>query len=357
MQKPLTQNGSRLDTLDYLRGLAATSIMVYHYTSWSEGQISATHFLGRMGIFGVAIFYILSGITLTHVYRNKLELTGNELFSFYKKRVLRIFPLLWAATFFSIVLSKKLPDSIDVILNLTGLFGFVKWNTYFATGAWSIGNELVFYSAFPLLLFAFRKSQTLLLLLIAFIAVCYVYFSFYLIDPAKELGLQWSLYTNPLNQALFFLSGMALNWVFHDKLIRRPVVLTLLLSGILLLVFFPTSTNITDLVTGVTRAIFTFSSLLICLSFYKSNYLLPFRLRNVLSFLGRASYSIYLLHPIVYAVSKVLLNSLFKHYFAIPNFVTALFAGITSLFVSYYSYAYFEVYFINMGRKNELQIQ
>lgn len=357
MQKPLTQNGSRLDTLDYLRGLAATSIMVYHYTSWSAGQISATHFLGRMGIFGVAIFYILSGLTLTQVYRNKLELTGNELLSFYKKRALRIFPLLWAATVFSIVLSKKIPAAIDVILNLTGLFGFVKWNTYFATGAWSIGNELVFYSVFPLLLFAFRKSRALLLLLTAFIAVCYVYFSFYLIDPAKDLGLQWSLYTNPLNQALFFLSGMALNWVFHDKLIRWPVILALLISGVLTFLFFPTDTNASDLVTGVTRVVFTFSSLLICLSFYKLTYVLPFRLRNGLSFLGRASYSIYLLHPIAYAVSKVLLNLLFKHYFAVPNFVIALFAGIASLFVSYYSYEYFEVYFINMGRKKELQLQ
>lgn len=353
MQKPVTQGSSRLDTLDYLRGLAATSIMVYHYTSWSTGQISATHFLGRMGIFGVAIFYILSGLTLTHIYRNTLELTGKGLFSFYKKRALRIFPLLWAATFFSIVLSKKLPNSIDVILNLTGLFGFVKWDTYFATGAWSIGNELVFYSTFPLLLFAFRKSRTLILLISALLTACYVYFSFYLINPAKALDLQWSLYTNPLNQAIFFLSGMALNWIFHDKSIQRPVILTLLISGVLIFLFLPTNTNTSDLVTGVTRIFFSFSSLFICLSFYKSTYILPFNLRNGLSFLGRASYSIYLLHPIVYAVSKVLLNLLFKHYFAVPNFVIALFAGIMSLFVSYCTYEYFETYFIKKGRKSD----
>ena len=88
--------------------------MVYHYASWSGGQVSTSYLLGRMGIFGVVIFYILSGLTLTHVYGNKLEFTNNGLIIFYTKRALRIFPLLWAATFFSVVLSKHLPAPIDI---------------------------------------------------------------------------------------------------------------------------------------------------------------------------------------------------------------------------------------------------
>ena len=91
---------------------------------------------------------------------------------FFRKRFFRIYPLLWLATIVSILISKKTANPSDVLLNLSGLFGFVKWDTYFATGAWSIGNELVFYSLFPVLILVFRKknsSAALLLLLIALV--------------------------------------------------------------------------------------------------------------------------------------------------------------------------------------------
>ena len=355
MSRLLTAKGHRLETLDYLRGLAATSIMVYHYASWSGGQVSTSYLLGRMGIFGVVIFYILSGLTLTHVYGNKLEFTNNGLIIFYTKRALRIFPLLWAATFFSVVLSKHLPAPIDIFLNLTGLFGFIKWYTYFATGAWSIGNELVFYSFFPLLLFAFRKGGALLLLAASLLTASYLFYSFFLINPDKELSSQWSLYTNPLNQGLFFFSGMALNWLFSDKEIGSRTVFILLTISVLTLALFPTSGQTIDLITGFTRVVFTFSCIFICLSFYKSHYVAPSLLHSALSFLGRTSYSIYLLHPIVYTVLKALFSLLSKRNFVAPSFALAIFASIVTLFISYYSYEYFEAYFTNLGRKSDLR--
>ena len=54
----------RLPGLDYLHGLAAFGIMTYHYCSWIFGEQPAASFLGRLGIYGVAIFYIVSGQTL-----------------------------------------------------------------------------------------------------------------------------------------------------------------------------------------------------------------------------------------------------------------------------------------------------
>src|SRR4051812_42709272 len=109
---PLQQAQPRLPGLDYLRGLAAFGIMTYHYSSWTFGEQVASSFLGRVGIYGVAIFYILSGQTLSYIYSSKLQLVSVDLLTFFKKRFFRIFPLLWLATLLSIALSKHIPNGI-----------------------------------------------------------------------------------------------------------------------------------------------------------------------------------------------------------------------------------------------------
>ena len=59
---------NRLYNLDYLRGIVAFGIMIYHYFLWTFGKFSADTFIGRLGIYGVSIFYVLSGLTLYYVY-------------------------------------------------------------------------------------------------------------------------------------------------------------------------------------------------------------------------------------------------------------------------------------------------
>jgi len=64
---------NRLNSLDYLRGIAAFGIMIYHYSSWTFGRFHADNFMGRVGVYGVAIFYVLSGLTLFHVYHEIMK--------------------------------------------------------------------------------------------------------------------------------------------------------------------------------------------------------------------------------------------------------------------------------------------
>ena len=155
----------RLYNLDYLRGLTAFGIMIYHYLSWSSTGLLSNTFMGRVGTFGVAIFYILSGITLFYVYYEKMTITKDSVIKFFKKRIFRIFPLLWLVSITSILLSRKVPNITDLFLNLSGLFGFFRWHKYFSPGVWSIGNELVFYSFFPVFIFLIKKHKTLMIIL------------------------------------------------------------------------------------------------------------------------------------------------------------------------------------------------
>lgn len=64
----MKQSG-RLHNLDYLRGLAASGIMIYHYSMWTNGHADIDSFICRVGVYGVSIFYVLSGLTLFVVYQ------------------------------------------------------------------------------------------------------------------------------------------------------------------------------------------------------------------------------------------------------------------------------------------------
>ncbi|WP_262905931.1 acyltransferase family protein [Hymenobacter terricola] len=337
--------------MDYLRGLAAFGIMTYHYSSWSFGEQEASSFLGRVGIYGVAIFYVLSGLTLSYIYRTKLQLTSTSLYIFYKKRLFRIFPLLWVATILSILLSKRLPNPVDLFLNLTGLFGLIKWDIYFATGAWSIGNELVFYLTFPLLIFLLLNHKPGLFLVALIAITAYIYFAFHAINLNIPLSKQWHTYTNPLNQFLFFGGGVILGSIRKPGSVTTTQSLLLGAIGLIIFLLVPVYGNAVTLVTGMTRVFFTVSCLLLCYSFYRTAHA-PAIFDKPLALLGQASYSLYLLHPIVYSIVKAGFSFISKKGGNYPAAYAFSMAVIVSLITSYLSYQYFERFFIRLSHNH-----
>ena len=234
---------NRLYNLDYLRGLAAFGIMIYHFISWTSGKFTADTFMARLGLYGVSIFYILSGLTLYYVYFNKMKPSMVEVKSFFKKRIFRIFPLLWLVTIIAIIISRKTPNFYDLFLNLSGLFGFIKWDTYFSTGLWSIGNELVFYAFFPFFILftkSFKPAMTLLsIALLGF----FLYFAFFKLDPNLTIEEQWRDYINPLNQVFLFFLGFLIGYFFQKVQMSSKLVITLLVLGISVFIFYPANGN------------------------------------------------------------------------------------------------------------------
>ena len=63
----------RVDTLDYLRGVMAVAIMLYHFGSWKLIAVpeAVAPLLNLLGIYGVSIFYVLSGAALSLIYTGR----------------------------------------------------------------------------------------------------------------------------------------------------------------------------------------------------------------------------------------------------------------------------------------------
>ncbi len=346
----------RLYNLDYLRGLAAFGIMIYHYYMAAYGTPGSATFLGRVGIYAVSIFYVLSGLTLYLVYNTSITSSKNGILVFAKKRFFRIFPLLWLATICTIIISRNTPGVLRLVLNLTGLFGFLDWDADLANGAWSIGNELVFYVFFPVFIILMNRSRAALAILSFVIAGIYLYFAFSILDPNRSLANQWRNYVNPLNQLFLFLGGFLTGAFFKKINIPATTNFIILLSGLCLFVFYPASGDQITIVTGPCRIVFTASCFLVCLGFYKTTIKFPNLINKPLTLLGEASYSVYLLHMLVYYVLNYLFNLSASHFFTFPILFKLTVSAIATLILSYLVYEKFEKYFMKLGQPKKIAI-
>ncbi|WP_431126086.1 acyltransferase family protein [Flagellimonas flava] len=287
----------RIDNLDYLRGLMAIVIMIYHYNAWLYGALPSDSTLSRLGIYGVSAFYVLSGLTLFLVYSERLVV--RNLPSYFLKRILRIYPLLWISILLNIFLLNKTYPTEKLWLNFTGAFGFVAPREYISTGAWSIGNELVFYVFFPLIVLLSRRFKYGIWLCFGVSVLVGYYFAFHMLDPEIPLGDQWDEYINPFNQLFLFVGGMFVAF-FYNGYKNVKLGWSLFLLAILIFVIWPASGNRIALITENNRLVFSTVTILFTISFL----IIPNRkikfLSSILKVLGHISYSIYLIHPIVF---------------------------------------------------------
>ena len=337
----------RIESLDYLRGTMAFSVMLYHYLTWSFGAVGPEYVLGKLGIYAVSTFYVLSGLSLTIVYKSKFKHT-NDFYSYVVKRIFRIFPLFWLAVTSVVVIQcvrygisgdSKYLDPFGWFLNYSLLFGFVKPDAYLTTGAWSIGNEMVFYAFFPLLVILGRKARYLALGLTLLSFILFVYFAFSVLDGHTGLSTQWSRYINPFNQLFLFVSGVAIGLLFKTDESNKMLYLLLLALSALVFSLIPASGDKIGIVTGYKRILFSALCILFCFFVYRANFSLRGALGTVLKKIGDTSYSIYLLHPIVswpiiYAANTMGLDKLLVYMFVcIP----------TTLIAAHLSYTFIEM--------------
>ncbi|PWK26181.1 peptidoglycan/LPS O-acetylase OafA/YrhL [Arcicella aurantiaca] len=340
---------NRLKSLDILRGLTAFAIMFYHFSIWTnKGEAhTADSFLGRIGLYGVSIFFVLSGLTMYLVYHHKMQ-DSKAIKSFFIKRIFRIYPLYWLACLGSIFFLETPATNMDILWNITGLFAFINTKSL-TTGGWSIGNELVFYAFFPLLIWLSKDRKHFFLTVIWSVSIG-IFFAFSLLNNTSSMTAQWLTYTNPFNQLFFFVAGISLGKMSDSTLFFKQhktlnfIILFLMIS---LFVFYPTVGQQTNLISGINRIVFSVLSIAICYFIFTSEVELPIIIEKPLTTLGEISYGVYLIHPIIFLE----LRQFLANYIEIPPqtfFVIALFVTV---FISFLIYSWLEKPLIRLGKK------
>lgn len=280
--------------LTTLRGIAALTVAVSHYSN-------QTNLLDRLlgkgaGQIGVMLFFILSGFLLSHLYMHR-QANRFEVRKFIIARIARVLPLYFLVVLFSFVLSKAgvvgvlyhIPDGPSLLSHLAFLSGeYVLW---------TIPVEIQFYLLFIVFWWIFKKQEKLLYCLLGVLLLSLWQLGF----PGtagRIFGIPYSLL---LGHSLpYFLVGVLLGrlysiWQPPRYLSRNIFVLTLLIIPLV----FP---KVFFLVTGFEHGMWKDAGILaavslvfFCITFLvpKDNALLSNRIGD---FLGKISYSLYLLH-------------------------------------------------------------
>ena len=335
----------RIESLDYLRGLMAVAVMAYHYKLWATGGVDDVGLLARLGIYAVPVFYILSGLSLTLVYNDRLY-SWSQNVAFVVKRVFRIFPLFWLVVTLVLIKNWVSGSGVDasaykIFLNYTLLFGFVDPSAYLSVGAWSIGNEMVFYVFFPFVFALSSLFKNFFPLAVAVGFLIGLYFAFFVINDWEGLSDQWGWYVNPFNQLYFFLAGMAIGrWGNGFLKLRRGVGYFLIVLTAVVFWLYPVvpadGGALIALMSGKERVVFSLLSILFVWLVYVVNPEFRSVLARMLAFLGRGCYSIYLMHPVVAMafVPLLLAGGFYKTNAYLVCFgVTLLVSGLTFRFV------------------------
>jgi peptidoglycan/LPS O-acetylase OafA/YrhL len=278
----------RIKELDALRGLAAVSVVLFHYTYALDynSLLAKTYFL-KFGNLGLQLFFMISGfvilMTLDHTRDYK---------QFIISRFSRLYPVYWfcigltvaVVSFFSPSGGQITYSVKQVLVNLTMLQHFVKISD--VDGAyWTLAVELVFYFWAALLVYCTPRR-----------IIPYACFCWLLLSTLSLLGvLPFRNYLNQvfiLPHAGFFVAGLCF---YLSRVDGFSVKLWLLLLCSFLV-------NALALQSGPDFAIPVGIYLVFYLVFYlliRKQEWLTFLTARFFLFLGAVSYPLYLSHEVI----------------------------------------------------------
>jgi exopolysaccharide production protein ExoZ len=339
----------RIESLDWLRGLLAVSIMVYHLVGWGFEELDSSSVLGRLGIYAVSMFFILSGLSMAIVYNNYFG-TFKALLNFIIRRIFRIWPLLWLSIIV-VVLGRNLDLSqhaVRILLNFTTLFGFLRPSSYINTGAWSIGNEMVYYALTPAILSLYDRNKHFGNIFTIFTIVIGMIFSCVILSPQQDLSNQWNHYINPFNNLFLYCCGIAIFYNRNNLVVDKFTKIGTIIFALSIFLLYPIYGDLIYLVTGTNRIIFCLTSTAIVVIFYKNTFAINKTGNILLTQMGVSTYSIYLLHPIVWEFLNPIVKKTSVYYGSSLSILLTI--SITAA-LSSLCYKYYEMPFVHLGKK------
>ncbi len=319
---------ARIPALDGIRGVAVALVLLYHFFIFRRiypthdplwlSPIARLFDLGSsMGWVGVQLFFVLSGFLITGILDDARGRTG-YFRVFYSRRALRILPLYYAVLIVYLVVFPRLAlpawANTQYVTVHQGWYWLFATNSLFASAAgwprltahfWTLAIEEQFYLVWPMLVWWLSRRNTMRLcqfILCGGFALRFILLkdgvtpqTLYLLTPTEldglvvgaflALALRENDYTTWVLKYGRLVTGAAavvIGAVFlmdHGLSFRDPVVSLLGFTGLAVLFGAITWAAARDL--SVAHSRFGFSN-------------------PMLTFLGRYSYAIYLLHlPII----------------------------------------------------------
>lgn len=358
--------------LDILRLICALAVALAHsyeaYFSWIGVPFFLQNnawlkpildvFVGNMAL-GVTMFFIISGFLITYLLLlEKQNFKNINVLKFIIRRSLRIWPLYYLAIIlgYFLVVYAKYPHP-NYVANVFFLNNFnaiktLQWQFPFAH-FWSICVEEHFYLVWPLILFFLPIKRVwigaLLLILLS------IGFRYYCTITIGSEYLQHNLYLHTLSRVDEILVGAVIACIHFFKPIQINISIWVRLLVYAALLFFICIQPQSDYwVWGIYSVLYKKYIYLAGISFWMLNYLFNpqalfnFKQKNVLHYLGKISFGIYIYHNMIIPVYI----TRFVYVFNAKNFALYFLCYfIFLIIISIISFEVYEKYFLKMKER------
>lgn len=321
----------RLPELDSLRGLAALSVILFHFTygyDYGQKNIDPSKFYFTYGRMGVQLFFLISGFVIFMT----LEKT-KTIADFIVSRFSRLYPTYWASILIIITITLLIaPPLQESMYNLKQvLVNFSMCQYLFKVkdvdGAyWTLFVELSFYMVMGII-FSLNKMKHIFWICIFWLNLSVVFY-FFEIPFGKYFKVLLLLRYAPL-----FIGGIGFYLLKNENILRNYI---LIISSLIcyLLIFQEVKPSNTEM----TIVLFIY---MVMYFFVLGK--LKFLVLKPLLFLGTISYPMYLIHEnvgssIIYWLKKITDTQIF--YLPITILIVVLIAYLINKYIEKHSIQY-----------------
>jgi peptidoglycan/LPS O-acetylase OafA/YrhL len=351
--------------IEVLRAIAVIMVLIDHIEiliKWPTSIVRYVHHVTSLWG-GVDLFFAISGFVITSMMMRipREEHFAAFAFPFWVKRVYRLWPsaLLWvtavllASLFFNSSGAFGKPDGnffdlVSVVVQMANLH----WYHCFSGGGncgvntvyWSLSLEEQFYFVFPFLFF-FLPRRALRYLMAAIVLT-----HFFLLRPPNSL--LWEIRVDAL--AWGALIALCVDGLSHRMIEPRALDKPYLgFICILAIAAVIASLGTNQVVWFQVGPIALLSGTAVWIASYDKNYVLPLgRLKDAMMWIGARSYTIYLVHPFSFMLTRELFHRAYPDQVFtdryLPAFLTV--AVFLTLTLVEGSYRYLEIPLRRKGR-------
>lgn len=295
-------NLEKYDLIQILRFIAALAVVLCHSAFYAQERLDPTSFRYGPGSNGVSLFFVISGFVMI-LASEKLTNIADGWKHFATRRIARIVPLYWVATTIKVLIlilasSFVLHAEVDWIYILKSYFFIPAINIdnhikpLLGVG-WTLLFEMFFYTIFTLCLFLRVNAIKFCALLFCSLATL----SFFKTD---SWPVALYLYADPF--VLNFLWGMIAAKLIKQSIYMPKIASYIFIPAALIYLFAPRSTEWGNTISyGIASFLIVYS----CASLERNARI---KAPKILVYLGAASYSIYLFHPLLSPAAPELLK-------------------------------------------------